>query len=166
MESVETEKENAELYDLFRIGVLIKAGQGVIELIASAFVFFIPVGAITRLADHFTEVELAKDPDDFIANHLVDAAHSISIGMKDFAALYLFLSGAIKLALVFALLSGNRRAFPVALAVFGAFILYLLYRVWLHHSPILALATLLDMAVFYFIWREYGVVRKREAPVA
>lgn len=147
-------------YDLFRIGVLVKAGQGVIELVAGIFAFLIPLNAITRLADRFTEVELAKDPSDFVANHFAEFAHSISVGSKDFVAIYLLLNGVIKIVLAIALLSGKRWAYPVALVVLGAFILYLFYRLFLHHSLLLGAATLLDIVVFYFIWHQYSFVRK------
>ncbi len=163
MEGQQTKKEEREIFDLFRIGVIIKGVQAVIEVIASAFIFFVPLHAITRLADKFTEVELAKDPDDFIANHLAGFAHNISLGMKDFAAVYLLLNGLIKLVLVIALLSGKRWAYPVALIALGGFILYLVYRIYLHHSPLLAIATLLDVVIFYFIWHAYALVRKKEA---
>src|SRR6185437_15196311 len=122
MEPILTKKEEREIFDLFRIGVLIKAGQGVIELIAGVFLFFIPLDAIVRLADHFTEVELANDPADFIANHLADFAHTLSVGSKDFAVIYLFLNGVIKLGLAAALLTGKRWAYPVAMGALGLFV--------------------------------------------
>lgn len=162
MQVMETKKEQREIYDLFFIGVLIKAGQGVIELIAGAFLFFVPLSAITHLADRFTEVELANDPQDFIATHVTDFVHGISGGSKDFAVLYLLINGALKLSLAVALLTGKRWAYPVALPLLGAFILYLIYRVYLHHSPLLTVAVFLDIAVLYFIWREYLIVKKKE----
>jgi uncharacterized membrane protein len=162
MEASETKREEREILDLFRIGVLIKAGQGLIELVASGFLFFIPLEAITHIADRFTEVELARDPDDFVATHIADFAHSISVGAKDFAVIYLLLNGLIKLVLAIALLTGKRWAYPVALPALATFIVYLIYRIYLHHSPLLAVAALLDVTVFYFIWREYQIVLRKE----
>jgi uncharacterized membrane protein len=159
----ETKLEREE-YDFFLIGILIKGGQGVIELIAGIVTLFIPLNAVVRLADHFTEVELAKDPDDYIATHLFDFAHSLSVGMKEAVALYLLINAVIKIFLAIALLRGKKWAYPTALAALGLFIAYLFYRLYLHPSILLSLAILLDALVLFFILVQYRRVLKGTNP--
>jgi len=147
--------------DFFRVVVFMKGAQGIFELVSSILVALIPLRTIVALVDHFTEDELFNDPDDFIATHVHDFAHSISLGGKEFAALYLFLHGVVKLGLAIGLLSGKRWVYPVALAVMGLLILYQIYRIWLHHSLLLTCATLFDCFVFYLIGREYLITEER-----
>lgn len=150
--------EERTVYDFFRIVVFMKGAQGIFELFAGTIVALIPLRAIVALADHFTEGELAGDPADFIATHLHDYAHTLSLSSKGFAAVYLLLHGVVKLGLAIGLLSGKRWAYPAGLAVMALLILYQTYRVWLHHSLLLTCATLFDCVVFYLIAREYYIV--------
>ncbi|HVX91121.1 MAG TPA: DUF2127 domain-containing protein [Candidatus Paceibacterota bacterium] len=150
--------EERTVYDFFRVVVFLKGAQGIFELFAGLIVALIPLRAIVALADHFTEGELATDPDDFIATHLHDYAHALSISSKEFAAIYLLLHGIVKLGLALGLLSGKRWAYPAALGVLGLLILYQVYRIWLHHSLLLTGGTLFDCVVFYLIAREYLIV--------
>ncbi len=157
-----TQKEDAEVYDFFRIGVVLKGVQGLSELVSGLLIFFIPLGSFVAFADHFTDIELAKDPSDFVAIHLAEFVHHLSVGTKDFTTAYLLINGVIKLGLAVALLSGKKWAYPVALVALGGFITYLFYRIYLHHSPVLAAITLLDILVFYFIFREYAIVERKK----
>lgn len=161
LRKAEAEKERT-IYTFFELVVFAKGAQGVFDLIASAFVFLIPLRSIVALADKFTEDELSQDPDDFIASHIHDFAHELSIGSKEFAAIYLLLHGALKLGLALGLLSGRKAAYPIAIGIMLTFIVYQLYRIYLHHSPILMAATLFDCSVVYLITREYLIVRKHE----
>ncbi len=151
------------LYDFFNVVVFIKGAQGIFEIAAGVLVALIPLRAIVGLVDRFTEDELLNDPDDFIASHLHDFAHNISIGGKEFAAIYLLAHGAIKLGLALGLLSGKRWVYPVALGVLGVLIAYQAYRIWLHHSLLLTAASLFDCAVFYIVAREFIAVCSHDA---
>jgi uncharacterized membrane protein len=158
----EAEKERT-IYSFFEVLVFAKGAQGIFDLVASVIVYLIPLRAIVAIADHFTEDAIESDPDDFIANHIHDFAHNLSIGGKEFAALYLLLHGIIKLGLAIGLLSGKRAAYPIALVLMALLIVYQSYRIWLHYSPLLIAATIFDCSVFYIIAREFMIVRKHEA---
>jgi len=61
----------------------------------------------------------------------------------------------VKIFLVAGLLRNRRWAYPAALAVFGTFILYQVYRFSYTHSLGLVALTIFDLAVMWLIWREY-----------
>jgi len=98
---------------------------------------------------------MTEDPNDFVANTLLSAVQRISVSSQHFAALYLLSHGAVKVFLVIGLLRNRSWAYPAALAVFSAFILYQVYRFTLTHSLGLVALTVFDLAVMWLIWREY-----------
>lgn len=106
-----------------------------------------------------TQDEIAEDPRDFIANHLCHAASRFSLGSEHFMAIYLLGHGVVKIFVVVALLKNRLWAYPVALIVFGGFVIYQSYRFALTHSVGLIALTVFDLIVMWFIWLEYKAVK-------
>lgn len=144
----------------FLAGMVFKGVDGCLELIGALALFVTTRPEIQRVVAWLTREELAEDPNDFFATHAVSMAQHLTAGTQHFAAAYLLVHGAIKLALVAGLLRGLRWMFPVALIVLTAFVGYQLYR--LAHVPswALGLFTLLDVVVIALIGREW---RARES---
>ena len=61
--------------------------------------------------------------------------------------------------MIVGLLRGNLGYYPLAIAVFGAFIVYQLYRFTLSHSLWLILITVVDVVVIGLTWQEYRARR-------
>jgi len=66
----------------------------------------------------------------------------------------------VKLALVLALLRKWVPAYPVAIAVLGAFVVYEVYRATRTGSLLLPVLAVLDIAIIVVIVREYQLLRR------
>ena len=141
----------------FYLTIWLKGLHAVLEIVGGVALLFTSPEFILRIVALMTQDELASDPNDFIANLLLHAAERISVSSARFAAYYLLSHGVVKLFLVAGLLRNRRWAYPAALAVFGAFILYQIYRFSYTHSLGLVALTVFDLAVMWLIWREYRV---------
>jgi uncharacterized membrane protein len=71
----------------------------------------------------------------------------------------------VKLALVAALLRKWLPAYPIAVVVPGAFVVYAVYRATHTGSVLLPLLTVLDIAIIAAIMREYRLVRHARTSV-
>ncbi|MDB5238607.1 MAG: hypothetical protein JWM46_877 [Candidatus Kaiserbacteria bacterium] len=143
----------------FRISIFLKGVVSLLEIIGGVLALFIPVSAVTAYMVRLAEGELSEDGYDFIATHLIQLAHSLSVTGGLFIGIYLLSRGLIKLVLVVALLKNQLWAYPSSLAVLGLFVLYQAYEILHTHSVFLIALTLFDLLVMWFIWREYEVLR-------
>lgn len=117
------------------------------------------------MMDWLTKGELQEDPTDFVAHHLVNFFHHLSLSTKHFAAIYLLAYGLVKMGLVAALQRGKLWAYPTALTVLGLFLCYQIYRFSHNHSLGLAFVSLLDFIILAVIWRDYQYLKTQRARV-
>lgn len=139
----------------FEIGIILKGLDGLAELLGAFLLLVVPARAITRLAQVVTHRELAEDPNDFIAGHILQYARELAGGNKWFAILFLFSHGMIKIVLVIGLLRNLAWAYPFAFITLGAFIIYQLYLIATHPTIGMVLLTLFDFFIVWLTWREY-----------
>jgi len=144
---------------LFRASVSLKGLDAGLEIVGGAALLTVSPDWILRAISFLTQDELAEDPRDLVANHLLHAAQSLSLGTERFAAIYLLSHGIIKIGLVGALLKDKLWAYPAAVIVFGAFIVYQLYRFSFTHGLGLIALSLFDAIVIWLIWLEYRAVK-------
>ena len=150
-----------QIHLLFKIGVVIKGIDGALEAIAGFALLSTTTTALRNLVDWLTAGELQEDPTDFVANHLVNFFHHLSINTKHFASVYLLTYGIAKVTLVAGLLRGKLWAYPAALTVLGLFLCYQIYRLGHTHSIGLAFVSLLDLVILALIWRDYQFLKAR-----
>jgi len=153
----------SKIHIAFEIGVILKGINGLLELIGGFLLLAMPSGAIQQFVTRLTQNELTEDPRDFIATHLREAARHLSANAKLFVAIYLLAHGVIKALLVYGLLRDQPWAFPTALAVFGAFGVYQMYRYAIAPSGWLIVLTVLDVAVILLTWAEWRRVTRARA---
>jgi uncharacterized membrane protein len=146
---------------MFTIALWAKVVFAVGETIGGIAMLFVPKDVLVRAAVALTHKELARNPHEIVARHLVTAANHVSTGGKLFAAIYLLAHGALKLWLVIGLLRGKLWYYPVALAVFFGFIAYQLYRYAVEPSAMLLAITALDVVVVALTWHEWRSRRYR-----
>jgi uncharacterized membrane protein len=146
---------------LFRVSVWLKGVDAGLEIVGGVALLVVSPGFILSVAALLTQDELTEDPRDFIANHLLDAAKHFSLTDEHFMVFYLLSHGVSKLFLVIALLREKLWAYPIALAVFGAFILYQLYRFTFTNSIGLIALSLFDLVMVELIWLEYRALQRR-----
>ena len=135
--------------------LFIKGIDGVMEIIGGITFFLIKPATINSFLILLTEHELSKDPNDFIATHLIQFGQSLSISSQHFGGIFLVSHGITKLLLVIAVVRNHLKAYVVTMFFLVASIIYQLYRVSIGHSFLLAFFTLYDMVVVWLLFREY-----------
>ena len=149
-------KRARRMHGLFELAILVKGIDGVLETAGGVLLWFVPFHTIDSLVKLLTVRELSDEPDDWFAHTLRHAAESISVGTKTYASVYLISHGVLKVFLVYFLWREKLWAFPVAIAFILVFIGYQLYRYTHTHSVAILVFATIDIAVTWFIWREYA----------
>lgn len=152
--------DDKNIHVAFEVSLALKGAFAAMEVIAGIFTYFVTQQFVLSLMQAVTRTELTEDPRDFVANHLLHATQNLSVSSQHFAAFYLLSHGIIKLWLIIGLWRGKLAYYPTAIAVFGLFILYQMYRYSFTQSLLLLLITLLDGAVIWLTWSEYRLLRR------
>src|ERR1700694_3890827 len=147
----------------FQIGITFKGLDGVAEILGAALLYFVPPDRINQFISTITQHELSEDGRDFIASHLRHLSDRLSPQSQLFAAAYLLSHGVVKVLLVWALQARKLWAYPTAIAIFGAFGVYQIYRYIVSPSLAMIVLTVLDAAVIVLTWMEYGRLRREAA---
>ena len=145
---------------LFRVAVIFKAIDGVLEVAGGFFLVFKP-GFIGPEVANWAADLLIDHPASRIAHSVAHWGGELTGDTEHFASIYLIAHGAAKVFITWGLLREKLWAFPTALVVFGLLILYQLYRFTHTHSLTLAFLIMLDVGVCFIIWREYRFRRRR-----
>jgi uncharacterized membrane protein len=155
----------------FKIGLVLKGLDGILEVIGGILLLFVSPAAIDHLARVLTAHELSEDPHDLIANYLLHTTSHLGRGTTIFGAIYLLSHGIAKIVLVVLVLRDKLWAYPWLIGLLLAFIAYQLYRITAVHFSIgLTLLTIFDAFLVWLTWREYRAKRahrhQARAPVA
>jgi tRNA(Ile)-lysidine synthetase-like protein len=109
------------------------------------------------LARTLTEGQLSRNPNDFIANHILKSVDALTGASLIFASLYLLAHGLVKLVLVVEVLREKLWAYVALIYVTAGFVVYQLYRIILvKFSVSLTLLTVFDLLIIYLAHKEYG----------
>jgi uncharacterized membrane protein len=154
-----TAEPNKALDRTFKISVALKGLDGVLEVVGGIVLLFISPATLQAWARALTAHELAQDPHDFIARHLLHSASQLSRSTTLFGAVYLLTHGIAKIVLVVAVLREQLWAYPWMIALLGVFIAYQVYRLSYRFTIGLFLLTLFDLFVVVLTVIEYR--RKR-----
>lgn len=160
MPKLKTLLEEQNIHLVFEISLLFKGAFALIEIMGGVAAYFITPQWALRAVAAVTQDELAEDPHDFVATHLLHWAQHLSISTQHFTAIYLLIHGAIKLALIIGLLRMKLWVYPTAIVAFGMFILYQLYRYTLTQSVWLLVLTVIDIVVIGLTWHEYHYFKR------
>ena len=147
----------------FRIALILKGLDGVLEVIGGILLLIISprqMGVIARL---LTQHELSEDPHDVIANAVIHLTSGLTVSASLFAAAYLLLHGLVKIVLVWAVLTDRLWAYPWMIGFLLVFIIYQSYQMVGGFSWGLAALTAFDIFFAYLTWREYGIHRNRKS---
>ena len=146
--------------------LIVKGPDGVLELVGGVLLLLVTPAQIGGLAQFLTQHELSEDPHDLIANSLLHYTNGLTGSATLFGAVYLLLHGAVKVVLVWAVLTNHLWAYPWTMAFLAIFILYQSYRLIVAFSWGLLLLTIFDIFVLVLTWREYGIHRARARATA
>lgn len=156
MESIR-EQRSIRLY--FTVSVALKGLISLAEVVAGVAALFVPVSWVSDYLVNTVAAELGETSDT-LAALLIHTAQQLSVTSGVFIAVYLLSRGLIKLLLVVALLRDQLWAYPSSLLLIGAFVAYQCYQFAIGHSVLIALLTLFDLVVMYFIWREWQILKE------
>ncbi|SDG63852.1 DUF2127 domain-containing protein [Pseudonocardia oroxyli] len=145
---------------LFRIALVVKGVDGAAELLGALLLAVVSGATVHRLVAEVLARDLLGDPDGSLARHFVAGTSEFVSGDRTFAVLYLALHGVVKLALVVALLRKWLPAYPVAVLVLGAFVVYEILRAVHTGSIVLPFLAALDVAILVLVIREYVTLRR------
>jgi uncharacterized membrane protein len=153
----------------FRVALLLKAADGVLEIVAGIVLLVVSPSTWERLAHAVTAHELSEDPHDRLAHLILSSTSHLSSGTSLFAAIYLLSHGVSKVVLVALVLRGKLWAYAWLIGLLGVFIAYQVYAmVFVHFSWGLAALTAFDVFLVWLTLREYRArrVEREEAAVA
>jgi uncharacterized membrane protein len=148
------------IHQIFAVSVSLKGLHALIEVIGGLALYLTSTETILAWINRFSQGELTEDPNDWIANHVVEFGRNFSVAQHDFYALYLLSHGIVKGILVVGLLKEKLWAYPASFVVFGAFIAYQLYRYSFTHDFGLILLSIFDVFVIVLAVHEYRLLRK------
>jgi len=140
-------KNKIFLYRFFEFTLIIKAIDGVLEVITSIILFFFGSNIINNIIPLLVQEELANDPNDALSNWLLSISQNMLPSTQTFIVVFLALHGLIKIGLVATLSSRNHRAYQIGEIMLLIFVFYQLYRFSHTHSLILLIITIIDIAI-------------------
>jgi uncharacterized membrane protein len=147
----------------FKIGLVLKGLDGVLEVAGGILLLFLAPHAIEHVVRALTAHELSEDPHDLVARYLLHTASHLNHGTTLFGAFYLLSHGVAKIVLVALVLKDKLWAYPWLIALLLAFIAYQLYQITaVHFSAGLTALTIFDAALVWLTWREYRAKRARQ----
>lgn len=144
----------------YRIGLFLKGLDGAIETAGGIFLLIIPQAELRGLLTNWATAELTKDPHDIIAAWLTHLDQRLTNGLELFAALYLVIHGLIKIVLAVSLIKEKHWAFPPAIVILLAFIVYQSYQIGHTYSIALSILTLLDIIIVALVIWDYRRLRR------
>ena len=144
----------------FKIGLVLKGLDGILEVVGGILLLFLSPHAIEHIARTLTAHELIQDPHDLIARYLLHTTSHLTTSTTLFGAIYLLSHGAAKVVLVALVLRDKLWAYPWLIVLLLAFIAYQLYRITAVHFSIgLTALTIFDAVLVWLTWREYQAKR-------
>lgn len=144
---------------LFRLSLLLKALFATLEMMVGAALDLLSGDRILLLVRGLTRRELLDDPNDLVANFLMQSAQALSLDQKSAAALYLITHGGIKLFLVINVLREKAWAYPGFMIALSLFIAYQSYQLSHGFSLWLSVLTFFDLFVLVLTFHEYRLRR-------
>ena len=145
---------------LFQVGLLVKGGHAILDLIGALFIYFTTATTIRRIIGSAVSGELLEDPNDILANYVMASASNLSHSAQEFAALYLFVSGVINLVLVLGILTNMPRAYAVAGLLMTMFIVYQVYLYIHTFSPWVLMLAVYDCVLLILIYLEHQRIER------
>ncbi len=146
---------------IFRISILLKGINSIFELTLGLIIGFLSTTSIYHIAHVIFNNELARDPNDFIANTLINMAANISVSTKEFISIYLIIHGIINFGLFYTIWNKKLTFYPIAIAIMLLLIIYQIIRLFHRFSVILCIVTIIDVTILYFVIKEFEGFKER-----
>ncbi|SMC21524.1 Uncharacterized membrane protein [Clostridium acidisoli DSM 12555] len=152
-------KKNSIFHKSFKIGILVKGIDSVLEMIGGILLIFLNPNRLNKLVTLLTQHELSEDPKDVVANFIIKLSSHFSLSGQYFGIFYLMSHGIIKLILVVMLWKRKIWAYPLTVVSLILFILYQIYRCTIMYSTGLVLLTIFDIVMIILTLIEYKSIK-------
>jgi uncharacterized membrane protein len=144
---------------VFWIGIIFKAIDGLLEIVGGFLLLTVSGQALTSFAYVLLEPELAEDPNDWLANHLLIWVFHLSTDSRVFAIAYLLVHGIVKLVIVAAIWFSQLWAYWLAGIVFSLFVIYQMAHFAITHSMMMLFLTAVDLVIIALLPPEHRRVK-------
>lgn len=146
----------------FRVGLFLKGLNGLLETLGGILLLVVKPEQINHFVNWLTADELAQNPQDWLASHIVNTAHHLTGASLLFGAVYLLSHGLVKLILVVEVLRNHLWAYIALIIVTALFIVYQLYSlIFVKITISFILLTIFDSIIVYLTQKEYRRHRDR-----
>lgn len=147
------------LHKGFEVGILLKAIDGVLEIIGGILLIFLNPSRLNKLVAWLTQRELSEDPRDVVANFLLRLSSKFTVSVEYFGVFYLVSHGIVKLVLIIFLWKRKPWAYPLTIVSLILFIIYQIYRYTLQPSSGLVILTIFDIVMIILTFIEYKRIK-------
>ena len=153
-------KPTSWLDRIFETSLILKGISGLAEFIAGLLLFTLEPKSVEKFISLIMQRELLQDPNDSVANWLLNFTEHLSQSSHVFLITYLWVHAAIKLTAVIGILRNQTWSYPFSLITLGALMVYQMYSIVFVKASIgMILLTSFDVFVIWMIWQEYLKVR-------
>ena len=139
----------------FLLTILAKGMLGVVQLATAASIVLGITSLLPSLVQSLVAVELAEDPNDFVAARLLSFVGRLPETDTTFYALYFAAHGLLHVAVVAALLFSAAWAYPFTIIVLCAFVVYQVVEWTAVGGPLLIALSAIDLLVIYLTRLEW-----------
>jgi uncharacterized membrane protein len=136
-------------------GLVIKAASSLVEFLGGILMLVLSHDWLNHLIMIISASELSEDPKDMVMNTLIRLGQNLSISSQHSVAIYLLLHGITKLTVIWLLLKKKLWAYPLAVGVFGLFVMYEMYSYFHTRSVLLQINVIVDIAIIVMVVLEY-----------
>lgn len=147
-------------HQIFIISIVFKGLNGLLEIAGGLLALFVSKQTAVHITGFLVKNELLEDPSDIVANFLVHTVGSYTSTAHLFVTLYLLTHGILKVFLVYNLFKHKTWAYPLAIAVFGIFVVSQMIVYVKTPHPSLLFLTVLDVVIILLTWLEYTHIKK------
>ncbi len=148
-------------HEFFIISICIKTLTGLVETASGFLLVYLSPAVLTGILSRLSRGEQLEDPRDFFLVYAHQYLNHLTVGIKNFAGLYILAHGIINLLLVLGLVKEKTWAYLVAIGVLCSFMLYQIFRIAVNHSLLLSLLTIFDALFVIVIWHEYNYLTRK-----
>lgn len=154
-------KGNDIFHKGFKIGILAKGIDGMLEIIGGILLIFLNPSRLNKLIVLLTQHELLEDPKDIVANLAIKLGLNFSVSSQHFGIFYLISHGVIKIFLVTMLWRRKMWAYPLTAVSLLLFIFYQMHRYMINHSIGIIVLTIFDVVMIVLTLIEYKSRKNR-----
>ena len=147
--------EEKRIFVVYEYGLLFKALQAFLEIVAGVLFYAINTNKITTFILNIAHEELAETPHDIFSDFLINSANHLATSGKFYIIFFLLSHGIVKLILIMGLFLKKAWAYPASLIGLGGLIIYQIYRLFINHSILLLIFTIMDIIILWLIYREH-----------